>query len=47
MVKGFPSEALPVIGDGSSCVIGGVVGELQELHAHFIIRRYSMGYEDL
>ena len=33
MLKGFPSEALVVIGDGSGYGIGGVGGELQELHA--------------
>ena len=31
MVKGFPSEALVVVGDVNGC--GGVGGELQEMHA--------------
>ena len=44
MVKGSPSEALVVIGDGSGCGIGGVGGELQELHAPFLIRRYSAAF---
>ena len=44
MVDGSPSEALVVIGDGSSCGIGGVGGELQELHAQFLIRRYSAAF---
>ena len=37
MVKGSPSEALVVIGDGSGFGIGGVGGELQELHAHPVL----------
>ena len=41
MVKGSLSEALVVIGDGSGFGIGGVGGELQEIHAQFLIRRYS------
>ena len=41
MVKGSLSEALVVIGDGSGCSIGVVGVELQELHAQFLIRRYS------
>ena len=41
MVKGSPSEALVVIGDESGWGVGGVGGELQELHAQFLIRRYS------
>ena len=41
MIKGFLSEALVVIGDGSGCCVGGVSGELQALHAQFLIRRYS------
>ena len=44
MVKGFPSEALVIIGDGSGCGLGGVGGELQELHAQFLIRRYSAAF---
>ena len=44
MVKGSPSEALVVIGDGSGYAIGGVVGELQELHSQFFIRRYSAAF---
>ena len=39
MMKGFPSEALVVIGNGSGCdVVGGGV-EQQELHAQFLICR--------
>ena len=41
MMKGLPSETLVVIGDGGGCGIGGVGGELQELHAHFLIRRHT------
>ena len=41
MVKGSSSEALVVIDDGSGCGIGG---ELQELHAQFLIRRYSAAF---
>ena len=41
MVKGSPSEALVVIGDGSGCGIGGVGGEL---HVQFLIRRYSAAF---
>ena len=33
-----------VIGDGSGCGIGGVGGELQELHAQFLIQRYSAAF---
>ena len=44
MVKGSLSEASVVIGDGSGCGIGGVGGELQELHAKFLIRRYSAAF---
>ena len=44
MVKGSPSEALVVIGDGSSFGIGGVGGELQELHGVCLIRRYSVAF---
>ena len=44
MVKGSPLEALVVIGDGSGCSIGGVGGELQELHAQFLIQRYSAAF---
>ena len=44
MVKAFPSEALVVIGDGSGCDVRGVAGELQELHAQFLIRRYSAAF---
>ena len=39
MMKGSPSEALVVIADGSGFGIGGAGGELQELHAQFLIRR--------
>ena len=39
MVKRSLSEALVVIGDGSGCGIGGVGGELKELHSKFFIRR--------
>ena len=35
MMKGSPSEALVVIGDGSGFGVGGVGGDLQELHAQF------------
>ena len=42
MVKGSHSEAL--VGDESGCGIGGVGGELQELHAQFLIRRYSAAF---
>ena len=44
MVKGSPSEVLVVIGDGSGFGIGGVDGELKELHARFLIRRYSAAF---
>ena len=44
IVKGSPSKALVVIGDGSGFGIGGVGGELQELHAHFLVRRYSAAF---
>ena len=44
MVKGSPSETLAVIGNGSGCGIGGVGGELQELYAQFLIRRYSAAF---
>ena len=44
MVKGSSSEALVVTGDGNGFGIGGVVGELQELHAQFLIRRYSAAF---
>ena len=37
MVKRSPLEALVVIGDVSCCGFGGVGGELQELHAQFLI----------
>ena len=37
MVKGSPSEALVVIGDGSGCGIGGVGEERKELDAQFLI----------
>ena len=40
MVKGSPSEALVGIGDGSGFGICEVGGELQELHAQFLIRWY-------
>ena len=46
MVKGSPSEALVVTGDGSGLGIGGVGGELQKLHAKFLIRRYPAAFED-
>ena len=41
IMNGFPSEALVVIGDGGGCGIGGVGGEMQEMHAQCLIRRYS------
>ena len=41
MVKGSPSETLVVVGDGSGFGICGVGGELQEMHAQFLIRLYS------
>ena len=44
MVKGSPSEALVVIYDGSGGGIGGVGRELQELHAQFLVRRYSAAF---
>ena len=44
MVKGFPYEDLVVIGDGISFCLGGVGGELQELHAQFLIRLYSAAF---
>ena len=44
MMKGFPSEDLVVIGDGSGCGIGGVGGDLQELYAQFLIRRYFAAF---
>ena len=44
MVKGSPSEAFGVIGDGSGFGICGVGGELQEMHAQFLIRRYSAAF---
>ena len=44
MVKGSPSDVLVVIGDESGCGIGVVGGELQELHAQFLIRRYSAAF---
>ena len=44
MVKGSPSEDLVVIGDGSGCGIGGVGGELQELHGQFLFSRYSAAF---
>ena len=43
-MKGSPSEALVIIGDGSGFGICGVGGELQEMHAQFIIRRYSAAF---
>ena len=36
MVKGSPSEALVVVGDGSGFCICGVGGELQEMHAQYL-----------
>ena len=39
--KGLPTEDLVVIADGSSCGVGGVVLELQDVHAQFLICRYS------
>ena len=42
MVKGFPWEALVVIGDEIGCGVGGVGVELKELHAKFLICRYSV-----
>ena len=44
MVKGFPWEVLVVIGYGSGCRIDGVGVELQELHAQYLIRRYSAAF---
>ena len=44
MVKGSPLEALVVIGDGSGFGIGGVGGELQELHTEYLIRQYSAAF---
>ena len=44
MVKGSQSEAFVVIGDVSGFGIRGVGGELQELHAQFLIRRYSVAF---
>ena len=44
MVKGSPSEALVVIGDVSGFGICGKGGELQEMHAQFLIRRYSAAF---
>ena len=44
MVKGSPSEDLVEISDGSGCGIGGVDGELEELHAQFLIRLYSAAF---
>ena len=44
LMKGFPSEDLVVISDRSSCDVGGVGGELQELHVQFLIRRYSPAF---
>ena len=41
MMKGFPSEGLVVICDGSGCGAGGMGEELQELHVQFLIRQYS------
>ena len=41
MVKGSPSEALVVIGNGSGWGIGGVGEELQELNDQFLILRHS------
>ena len=43
-MKGSPYEAFVVIGDGSGFGICGVGGELQELHAQFLIRRYSSAF---
>ena len=44
MVKGSPSEALVVIGDGSGFGICGGGGKLKEMHAQFLIRRYSAAF---
>ena len=44
MVNRSPSEDVVVIDDGSDCGIGGVGGKLQELHAQFLIRRYSAAF---
>ena len=44
MMKGSPSEALVIIGDGSDFGICGVGGELQEMHAQLLIRRYSAAF---
>ena len=39
MVKGFPSIACIGLDGGSGCGVGRVGGELQELHALYLIRR--------
>ena len=44
MVNGSPSEDLVVSGDVSGFGIGGVGGELQELHAQYLIRQYSAAF---
>ena len=44
MVKGYPSEALVLVGDGNGFGICGVGGELQEMYAQFLIRRYSAAF---
>ena len=44
MVKGSPSEVLVVVGDESGFGICGVGGELQEMHAQFLIRQYSAAF---
>ena len=41
MVKGFPSTYFIEIDGGSGCGVCKVGGELQELHAQSLIRRYS------
>ena len=46
MVKGSPSEALVVIGEGSGCGVGGVGGELKELHVQFLIDGSPLCFED-
>ena len=46
IVKGSPSESFVVISDGSGFDMCGLGGELQELHAQFLIRRYSAAFED-
>ena len=46
MVKGSPSEALVVIGDGSGCGVAGVSGEQQELRANYLFVGTPLCFED-